>query len=82
MPPPALYPRRPAVQVRSDCPPKQLVEFLVSDGSMLADQVRALAAWRPHAGSMARRPHCAQPAGSAAQCLHGTLSCATHSLQV
>ncbi|KAI8475841.1 MAG: hypothetical protein J3K34DRAFT_382443 [Monoraphidium minutum] len=29
------------LQVRSDCPPKQLVEFLVSDGSMMADQAAA-----------------------------------------
>ena len=27
------------LQVRSDCPPKQLVEFLVSDSGVLANQV-------------------------------------------
>jgi hypothetical protein len=28
------------LQVRSDCPPRQLVEFLVSDTGVMADQVR------------------------------------------
>lgn len=28
-------------QVRSDCPPRQLVEFLVSDTGVMADQVRS-----------------------------------------
>jgi hypothetical protein len=32
-----------APQVRSDCPPRQLVEFLVSDTGVMADQVCAQA---------------------------------------
>jgi hypothetical protein len=31
------------LQVRSDCPPRQLVEFLVSDTGVMADQVRRVA---------------------------------------
>lgn len=32
------------LQVRSDCPPRQLVEFLVSDSGVMADQVSSKAA--------------------------------------
>jgi hypothetical protein len=53
-------------QVRSDCPPRQLVEFLLSDSGVLADQVRARRAcacvrahaWMPCARSLPRLLAC------------------------